>query len=244
MAWKRFIAAGDIHGDQQDPKANAALFKFMETWKPHYRICAGDLWNFVALRRGASKEEQEESLERDYLAGMAWLKRFEASSLLLGNHDYRLWHLREVGKGVQKDYATSAVSLIEKECASLRCPVLPYDRRAGVLRLGNLKVIHGFVAGVNAARRSAQAYGSVLCFHGHGIQHVSIEGVENRMGRMCGCLCNLDMDYVHASLGSLTWRLGFAYGVIDDKTGRFHVWQAEEIEGVWVLPSDIVTLRG
>lgn len=241
-AYKRFIAAWDIHGDEQDKKANEALFSFVDVWKPQIRVCGGDLWNFVALRKGASQEEKEVALTEDYNAGSEWLERFKATDFLLGNHDYRLWKLAEDGKGVMKDYAQEAVRKIEEKLHKNHCKSYRYDRREGVLRLGHLKLIHGFVSGVNAARRSALTYGSVLMGHGHGIQHVSIEGLDNRMGRMCGCLCNLNMDYVHASIASLMWRHGFSYGVVNETTGDYATWQAESVNGKWILPSDIVCL--
>jgi hypothetical protein len=35
---------------------------------------------------------------------------------------------------------------------------------------------------------------------------------------------------------------GWAYGVIDEATGQYNVWQAEQIGGKWMLPSNIVEL--
>lgn len=240
--WKKFVAAGDVHGNSQDPAANKAFFKFVDIWKPDIRVCAGDLWDFRPLRTKATADERRESMRDDYEAGRKWIEQFRATHFLRGNHDERLWDLAAKNDGVLSDYANQAIGDIHKMLKTLECRILPYDRRAGVLSLGHLKIIHGYSAGVNAARRAAQTYGSVLCFHGHSIQHVSIEGIENRMGRMCGCLCKLDMDYVRASLGSLMWRSGYAYGVVNEKTGDYHVWQAEEVNGLWILPSDVVCL--
>lgn len=241
MSFKKFIVGFDVHGASQDVKANEAFFKFVDIWKPDIRVCGGDLFDFRPLRKKASVEERGESMQADYDAGKGWLERFEATHYLRGNHCERLWDLSQNGDGVLRDYANKGINEIEKLCKSLKCRMYPYDRREGMLKLGKLNVVHGFVAGVNAAKRTAQAYGSVLMGHGHGIQHVSIEGIENRMGRMCGCLCKLDMDYVRASLASLIWRHGWAYGVISD-SGLYHVWQAEDIKGTWILPSDIVQL--
>jgi hypothetical protein len=51
------------------------------------------------------------------------------------------------------------------------------------------------------------------------------------------------MPYLDAKPGSLKHANGFAYGVINDKTGQYHVWQAEAIGHTWVLPSDIVEYK-
>lgn len=239
-SYKKFIAAFDIHGDKQDVAANKAMFKFAKLWQPSIRVCGGDLWDFRPLRSKANSEEQRESMQADYEAGRDWLVEFQPTHFLLGNHDVRLWDAAETGNGVAADYASQAIKEITQLTRSMRCPVLPYNKRDGVLQLGHMKIIHGFVTGPNAARRTAQCYGSVLMGHGHGIQHVSIEGREDRIGRMCGCMCQLDMDYARAEIASLIWRHGFAYGVVNQNTGDYHVWQAEEIGGRWLVPSDIV----
>lgn len=241
MAFRRFILATDIHGDQMDRDANEALFRFIKIWKPHIRICGGDLWDFRPLRRKASEDERRESLVKDFNAGMTWLDRFRPHYFLRGNHDERLWDLRANGCGVGADFAATGIQEIEGKMSKLRCHMLPWDRRKGVLRIGNLKIIHGFYHGPTAARRTAMVYGSVLMGHGHGISHVSIEGLDNRIGRMVGCLCSLDMPYLRHLVSSLLHRHGFAYGIIGPH-GTYHVWQAEKIGNKWILPSDFVEL--
>jgi hypothetical protein len=50
------------------------------------------------------------------------------------------------------------------------------------------------------------------------------------------------MDYIRANMGSLMWRHGWAYGVINVETGDYQVWQAEEINGQWILPTGLEML--
>ncbi len=242
MAWERFVAGFDPHGSLQDPIANKAFFKFCKDWKPTIRVCGGDLWDMTALRRGASEEERATSLQADFEAGRDWLVELQATHFLRGNHDERLWDLREHHSGVMRDYANKAIDEVNKLTKSLGCTMLPYDRRDGVLKIGKLKLIHGFAAGVNAARRSAQCYGSVLMGHAHSIQHSSIEGLDNRVGRVCGCLCKLDLPYARANMGSLVWRHGWAYGVVESRTGDYHVYQAEEVNGKFIVSTGVKEL--
>lgn len=241
-SFKKFLVGFDVHGDLQDAAANTAFFQFMDIWKPDIRICGGDLWDFRAIRKKASEEERRESLQADYDAGIDWLKELRPQHFLLGNHDIRLWDIAETGNGIAADYANQGIKEIIKITDSLKCKLYPYDRKEGVVQLGHLKILHGFATGINAARRTAQCYGSVLMGHGHSIQHVSIEGLENRVGRMCGCLCQLDMEYVRANMGSLLWRHGWAYGVINVNSGDYQVWQAERINDSWILPSSMEVL--
>ena len=51
-------------------------------------------------------------------------------------------------------------------------------------------------------------------------------------------------DYNARQPNTLRQANGFAYGVIHEKTGNFHCWQAEQIGGKWFLPSDIVEWTG
>lgn len=232
--WKKFIYASDIHGDQQDKRANKALFSFIDDFGPDIRVLGGDLFDFAALRKKAGEEEKRLKIRPDYEAGREWLGRFSPNHFLLGNHDKRLWDLAESGKGPLSDLGQIMVEGIEKDCKLLKCPIYPWDKRHGIVRIGNLKCLHGFTSGVGAARKMAQVYGSCIFGHGHGIQMASIEGLDERTARMAGCLCKLDLDYVSASLGSLMWRHGWVYGIVNMKTGNYEAFQAQEIEGKFV----------
>ncbi len=241
MSWQRFVAGFDPHGDKQDPVVNAAFFKFVARWKPNYRILGGDAFDFRPLRHKANDEEKRESMKKDFEAGMDWIDRFQPTHFLRGNHDERLWELKEADNGVRSDYAAEGVSKIEKVVKDMGCRMLPYHKRS-VLRIGHLKVIHGFFCGVYAARQTALVYGSTLFGHVHDITEHSIPGLERRVARSCGCLCELDMDYAARSPNTLRQAHGWAYGVIHSKTGNYHVWQAERIGNAFMVPSDIVEL--
>jgi hypothetical protein len=243
MCYTRFLAVFDNHGDKCSPDGVEKMFEFKEKhWKPKIVIHGGDNFDFRAIRKKASEEERRESMITDYNAGVSFLKRLRPTYFLRGNHDQRLWDLAQEDRGIVSDYAFKGTQEITALMESMKCKMLPYDKRKGVLRLGHLKVIHGYLAGVTAARRTAQVFGSVIMGHGHAIQQASIEGLEQRTGMMCGCLCDLSMEYVRASVGSLVWEHGWAYGIINEKTGSYHVWTARKVDGKWVLPSDIVTL--
>lgn len=242
MSLTRFVFASDLHGDQSEVSATDALAKFIEAFKPKLRIFGGDLWDFRPLRRKACEDERRESMAADYEAGLRWLKGFKPNYFLRGNHDERLWELAAKDRGVESDYAMSGVIEITALLAKMKCRMLPYHNRDGVLRIGHLKMLHGFHAGVNAARQTALVYGSALFGHVHTIDEHSIPGLERRVARSVGCLCKLSMEYNVRTPSALRHSHGFAYGVVNEKTGSYHVWQAEEIDGKWILPSDFVEL--
>jgi hypothetical protein len=238
MSWKRFCFVSDNHGDQIDENAKKAFFRYLKEFKPQIRIHGGDNWDMRPLRRGADAEEQREILRDDFDSGMEFLSVYKPNYLLLGNHDMRLWNLASSGYGITKEYAGSLVSEATDLLSSLKCNVLPYDKRKGVLTIGKLNAIHGFSSGQYAARKYAQTYGNVLAGHNHYIDSCTIEGLDDRTGRICGCLVRLDMPYNSTHLAALRHRHGWGSGVIDDKTGVFHYSQVEGVSGNFVISTN------
>lgn len=242
MSWQRFVIGFDPHGIQQDEKANKAFFKFVAHWKPEIRVAGGDIFDFSQLRKGADSHEKRDSMSADVSAGLVWLRTLRATHYLRGNHCERLWDLAAQGEGIVADYAHEGVGKLEAEVRKLRCQMYPYNKREGVMKLGSLKVIHGYSSGLYAARTTAQVYGSVTMGHGHGIQMQPIAGLEQRTGFMGGCLCKKELGYNRAQMGTLMWEHGWQYGVVNHKTGNFQLWQARELDGQWLLPTGIETL--
>lgn len=233
----RFQIGFDVHGDMQDAAANKVFFDFAKIWKPQIRICGGDVFDFRPLRKGASEDERREGLTKDFNAGLSWLKRFRPNYYLRGNHCERLWDLAENGQGVAQEFAFSGVREVEELMASMKCKMLPYHKRDGILKLGHMKVLHGFASGVYAARQTALVYGSALFGHCHTIDEHSIPGLERRVARCCGALCQLSMPYNARQMNTLRQAHGFCYGILNEKTGNYHVLQAECVDGDWLLPT-------
>jgi hypothetical protein len=240
--WKRFVYAADVHGEYQEKEPNEALFKFIGLYKPDIRICGGDVWNMGPIRKKADKHEKRESMKRDYIEGKIWLERFKPHYFLRGNHDERIFDLAEEEDGIIKDHAENCVEEIETLMRKLRCRMLPYSKRSGILKLGHLHFAHGFKCGINAAREQARTYHNIVVGHGHGIQAQSIEGLEPRCGWMSGCLCQLDQKYNRGHTGSLVHEHGWAYGLINQKTGDFQYLQARKAGKQWMLATEFVTL--
>jgi len=245
MKFKRFIVCADLHGDMQDKKAVSAFLRFNKTWDAQIRVFGGDLFDFRAIRKGASKEEQSESMDRDLDAGEKFLGDFKPTHFLRGNHDERLWDLARDGKGLFGDHAKAGVREIEDIVKDLGCKMYPYNKRTGIVRIGHLQIIHGFATGVGAARKHAHAFGSCLFGHTHSIDEHAAEGIERRVARNIGCLCRLDMDYNRHHIAALRHAHGWAYGVVNERTGLYHVLQAERVAGKFVLPiiTDFVEMK-
>jgi hypothetical protein len=233
---KRFVFLTDVHGDMQDAGAVNAALSFARDFRPHYKICGGDVWDFRALRGKASEEEKRESLKEDFDAGMRFLEAFSPTHFLRGNHDERLWDAAARSNGPLSDYARE---LADRAVRELPGEVRPYHKRLGTARIGQLAFLHGYFAGISAARSHAQVYGSCVYGHVHATDSSAAPGIDRRVAYGVGCLCTLDFDYDKKSPGTLRHSQGFAYGVIDDKTGAFSVQQAERVEGKFYVASEI-----
>jgi hypothetical protein len=232
----RFTVAFDNHGDCIDRKAERAFFEFLKWWKPQRRIHGGDNWDFRALRRKASEDERREGLGQDLADGCDFLRRYQPTDFLLGNHDFRMWDL--IGSDNKFLAGLASQVMVEIEEAIGKAAVLPYHKREGVLKVGHLKVVHGYHSGITAARQAGLVYGSCLMGHVHSIDQYSLAGLERRIARVCGCLCKLDMDYNRAQPQTLRQAHGWGYGLLFP-SGSYQYWQAEEVDGKWYFPSEV-----
>lgn len=233
---KRWMAVADNHGDMQDGRAVKAALAFARFWKPDIRVHLGDNFDFRALRRNASDEESRDRLGNDIEAGCKFLRDYRPTHWLRGNHDERIYDAMGSDDGKLSGFAAYVSAEIESATDGVK--VIPYHKRYGVLQLGHLKFIHGYHAGVSAAKQAALVYGSVLMGHVHTIDHYSVPAIERRMGRCIGCLCQLDMDYNRAQPGTLRHAHGWAYGLLYPN-GDYVVWQAEDVGGRFVVAGDV-----
>ena len=232
---QRFVVISDSHGSEADAKAVAAMLDFTKAFKPTIRVHAGDLFDFACLRRNASDQEKRQPIRDDIDAGLQLLADFKPTHYLRVNHCERLWDLLQSDDGNLRDVGNEWVGQIEKSLCGVH--MLPYHNRKGVFKLTpNLSVIHGYHAGINAARAAAMIYGNVLMGHNHAIDCVTIPGIEPRIGRSIGCGCHIDMNFNRAQPGTLRHAHGFAYGFITQN--HHQVFQAESLAGSWYFPTE------
>lgn len=233
----RYIAAFDSHGDQADPATMKAFWRFLHEWKPTIRIAGGDHFDFRHLRSKAGEGERYESGQRDFQAGLDFLRKFKPTHVAWGNHDDRVWQLLSSPNGNVRDQAEAMIEEIEDACGG--ADTIPYDKRKYHI-IGNLKIVHGFSHGEGAVRKSAQVYGRVLHGHIHRAETVRIDGVDVREGFSSGCLCRVDLPYNARSLGTLRHENGWAYGEVLP-SGHTTVHLARRVGGFWHLPTVFTT---
>jgi hypothetical protein len=230
MAFRRFVAAYDIHGDQaHGPTANA-LFRFTRDFNPHDRIVGGDIWDMRPFRAKASTEEKRESVTADFDAGYEFIEQWRPSHVILGNHDIRLWRHAAPLNGPVSDLARIMVGRVDGLLGRLRSVRRPYHKRDGVLTLGKLNFLHGFYGGEGACKKMASIYGPCIFGHIHSSSKFNSPSyVGRREAWSSPSICKTDMEYNEATPSTLGYSNGWMYGVYDDKS--YHVQTAEVIDG-------------
>ncbi len=239
---KKFLICSDIHGSLMDKRATDACLAFTADFKPDIRVIAGDLWDFAAIRRGASEDERQLSMREDYEAGANFARAFfrhgKENHLMLGNHDVRPWDLLHSTDGVRRDLGVEMVSQIKGVAAQCRASLIPYDSREGVLEIGHLKVVHGYHTGMAACAAHSRIYGNVVFGHIHSIESFQTPGLNQQEARSIGCLCNLNPDYANRKTGKLRWAHGWGYGFLFNN-GTYQIHQAREIEGKFYASNEV-----
>lgn len=241
---KKFIIVSDIHGNTADPTAAGAALAFTKDFNPEIRIIAGDLWDFTAIRKGASEEDRAMSMRDDFEAGRSFANVFftggKQNTLMLGNHDVRAWDLAESTDAVKADLGQRMVKDIQAVAKKNKAALIPYDSRLGVVSIGLLNVVHGFHTGVHACAAHSRIYGNVVFGHCHSIESYQTPSLKQQEARCIGCLCSLNPSYVNRKTGKLRWSHGWAYGWVEDD-GSYSIFQVRGINGKFRAPTNIKT---
>lgn len=239
---KRFQIVSDIHGKCKDERACDAAIAFSRSFKPDIRVIAGDLWDFAAIRQGASEDDRAISMYDDFQAGKEFANDFfgkvSENVLMLGNHDIRAYDLRESTDAVKSDLGNRMVSDIKALAFKYNAKLIDYDARDGVYQIGELNIVHGFHAGMSACAAHARIYGNVAFGHIHSIESFQTPGIKQKEARSIGCLCDLNPGYANRKTGKLRWSHGWGYGWLHDD-GTYAIFQVRGINGKFYAPTDI-----
>lgn len=228
----------DTHGDMIDPAARDAAMRFRDAFKPDVRIDGGDVFDFRALRRGADDHERAEAIAADVAAGESWLRDYEPTQMLWGNHDKRLLDaIQTTGDGNKRAYYSLLHDGIMDTLDEIGCKSYPYDIERGVFRYGDTAFLHGYGAGMHVGYALAMEYGNAVMGHVHQFQESPARRIDRPVGRTCGCMCKLDMGYNRFRTASFRWSQGFFYGWKDDN-GKLYFESLRPVAGRWHIPKE------
>lgn len=248
--WEPFVFATDNHGDQVNQAALKKFFEFVEDFKPKHRIHGGDLFDLRPMRKGAGPEERSETIELDVTAGEIFLESYRPDTLLLGNHDMRLYEGLHSNCGMTA--STCRMMLQKLQGDAVEEPrvgglleklglknILPYHVDEGVYPLGDVNFIHGYRATKYPASAHSENWGpSVITGHVH---KYDVHVPRHYKGGLAMCsptLADLDMRYLHRSVAALAHDNGWIFGVVNSRTGKFEAWCIRRQRGddTWLDP--------
>ena len=244
--FETFVAFGDAHGDMASRESIEALERHIDQFKPKHRICLGDMFDFRALRIGIRNTESDaaDDLVSDTTAGYMMLERLQPTVFLNGNHEYRLYRTAtESASGIVRQHAVEGVEKLEKFLRKMGCRVYPYHFEQGVHTIKQVAFVHGYTANQASVKQHAEIYspcrgGAVVMGHLHRIEAVNAIRHGGAKGYSGGCLADIPrLTYAALRPATMRWENGWLYGVIGKK--GFKIWQAEKVDGQWVLPSEI-----
>jgi len=219
------------------------LLGFSKAWNPHYRVHLGDNWDFATLRGGAGPDEKAGGLSEDFSAGLAFLDDFKPHYLTLGNHDDRIWQMaKSVSNGVLREHCQGLAESAEQQFTKRKIKWVPY-RVGAYLHLpeGGPKLIHGFHSGINPAKMHFERYGPCVHGHVHSPSQYTGRHIDQGEAFSIGCIGDItQMEYADRHTAKLGWRQGFAYGIINTKTGDTKIWQVTKEGDTWISPQGII----
>lgn len=223
---KKAVVLNDLHVPYHSEAAVAIALQYIKDEKPDKIVLNGDIVDFYGVSSYSKDPLRLNTLqdEVDAAAGFFHTLREIVGPdteivYIKGNHEDRL----------ERFLLDKAPSLCSLNCLALDELLLlaQYDIRfvdVGI-HLGDLEIVHGFVARKNPGA-SAKAYyekscSSILIGHVH---RLNITYFKNKFGQHClvenGCLCGLDPDYTH----SPNWQNGFSTVYYDEGGGFFEVF--------------------
>lgn len=238
--FKRFMAIGCTHGALMDQDAFAAVMGFKARFKPDTRVHLGDVSDYAAFRSGAKGTHDEAvQLGPDLEAGIGALREYEATDVLLGNHDIRVWKLAEHHNAVIARAAGSVKAEFLKACEDLGARVVDhYHINKSWITLGDTKLLHGFMFNEMAIRDHAEHFGKCVIAHLHRAGIQTGRRADNPVCYCVGTLANIDaMDYASTRRATAAWSHGFVWGEYNDKECHINLCHAPQGQaGAWRMP--------
>jgi hypothetical protein len=240
----RVVVMGDNHGNHADPETLKAVLAFCKDFKPHHRVHLGDNWDFAALRKGVGREDRESSwaaLKEDVEAGVQWLDQYRPTHFLMGNHEHRV---RDLIHGTDSITRLESLQDIDRQMRkALRnsgCRVIKeYTVNQNFIDIGPVTFTHGFYHGNDAIVKTAHRFNSgpgraVVMGHLHRAEQHNLERRGGGAVWICGCACDLSLQYAERRPSTLRWQNSFmAFRITgEDYIGR----QAHRFAGKWVMP--------
>ena len=230
--WKRFVFVGCNHAELIHEQAEAEFFQFVESFKPHFKVHAGDNYDTSAWRSGAKgSADSAKDIDSDFNVGTAFLRNYKPNLCFVGNHEHRFYEQTENPNAIIKKAAQTCVkeyeSLITKE---LKAELVEYNVLTGWRRMGDAYMGHGYMYNEVAARDHAEMMGGhVMITHTHALHSMPGRCKGAPVGYTCGGLIDKSQaGYALRRRATHRWRMGWAYGEYCDTETKIFLHQARQ----------------
>jgi len=212
------MALGCNHGVHADKTAEDAAIKFREDLDPDMTIHLGDNWDTTAFRAGASGSVDEgTSIPDDCIAGLRFVERYKPDLMFMGNHEDRLWGLRDHPKALVSFAANCVIEQIENLLEDMECECVQYESTASAnawRMLGGTLFGHGYMFNENAVRDHVEMLGHpVVIAHLHKVVMQPGRVLGSPDGYCVGTLSDIPaMAYAGRRRNTTSWSQGWAWG--------------------------------
>jgi len=218
---KKFWVGFDRHAPEFDPTIDKIVAEFLADFKPQIRVAGGD-W-MTCDQVSSFENESPTHLAEEFAMTRDILERWGVTHFLEGNHEQRLSR-----PGTKLDQRLRGMCDVQTHLKLKESGIkfLPYHPRDGVLRIGELKILHGFYANEYVAAKTAKTYGTCVFGHAHRFQTFwPKEAFNNNCGFSIGMLGRIEQTYME-SRPPAGWVQGFAFGYIH-RNGWFDLYTAK-----------------
>jgi hypothetical protein len=214
--WRKVLAVGCSHGCYADPLAVEAVHKFRAAFRPDTVIHLGDWADATAFMGRAMKGDTPAHgapIRPDISDGLEFLKAVRANIVFCGNHEARLYRLRESQSAIVAECAKTIIECIEATCKRLKAELVPYDVLNGWREVGGFRYAHGYWYNELALRDCAESVGNSVTAHSHAAGMARGRRLDNPIAYGTGCLCEIArMEYALTRRATMRWSQGFVWG--------------------------------
>lgn len=229
------VVCGDQHAPHHDKTLHHLFCQFLEDEQPDHIHVNGDLLDFADISRHRQMPTTGPGGEYPYTnsvneclqAGFNVLHDYRRAApnaemtLLLGNHDFRLFHalvdnlkgLYDITAANEEIPALSLRNLLRLD--ELHVELIEKDWEKATRRVNRrLTALHGYSTAKNPGEKMlTELTGSTLQGHSHRISlnyrtsHDPDDGTETRLAGECGCMCEIADGLGYATAPN--WAQGF-----------------------------------
>ena len=235
------MVVGCSHGEMIDPVAERGVLQFKERFNPKRIIHLGDFLDTTCFRSGAKgTADQSEEIDPDFNSGLNFLENLEVTDALMGNHEARLWRMCKDPDAKVRWCSSQLINKIRERCKKQNTKLIEYFPEGelfGFLKLGDYKVMHGYLYGENACRDHSESHGNVIHAHTHRPGVAKGRRDDNPTGYCVGTLTKIgNMDYAKGRRSTLSWGQGLVFGYYTDKKAQCWLHEQRKDLTEWKTP--------